>query len=59
MPLQPQLLEPEHLPISLNIDLPSGNVVRSDIEFDNPGRRMVYHLYRSHPEDGRLAPMSG
>ena len=24
-----QLLEPEHLPISLNLDLPSGNVVRS------------------------------
>ena len=59
VPLQLQLLEPEHQPISLNADLPSGNVVRSGIEFDNMGRRVAYHLYRSHPEDGRLAPMSG
>lgn len=59
VPLQLQLLEPEHLPISLNTDLPSGNVVRSGIEFDGLGRRVAYHLYRSHPEDGRLAPMSG
>jgi len=66
VPLQLQLLEPEHLPISLNTDLPAtggasspGNVVRSGIEFDAMGRRVAYHLYRSHPEDGRLAPMSG
>ena len=66
VPLQLQLLEPEHLPINLNTDLPPtagasgpGNVVRSGIEFDSLGRRVAYHLYRSHPEDGRLAPMSG
>ena len=59
VPLQIQLLESEHLPIHLNTDLPSGNVVRSGIEFDALGRRVAYHLYRSHPEDGRLAPMSG
>ena len=38
-------------------------VVRSGIEFDNLGRRVAYHLYRSHPEDGPylspIAPMSG
>jgi lambda family phage portal protein len=59
VPLQLQLLEPEHLPITLNTELPSGNVVRSGIEFDSLGRRVAYHLYRAHPEDGRLAPMSG
>ena len=59
VPLQLQLIEPEHLPLNLNIDLDSGNVVRSGIEFDGMGRRVAYHLYRSHPEDGRLAPMSG
>jgi len=59
VPLQLQLLEPEHLPITLNTELPSGNVVRSGIEFDALGRRVAYHLYRSHPDDGRLAPMSG
>ncbi|MDP2430569.1 MAG: phage portal protein [Pseudomonadota bacterium] len=59
VPLQIQLLEPEHLPVSMNTDLPSGNVVRAGIEFDKLGRRVAYHLYRSHPEDGALAPMSG
>lgn len=59
VPLQIQLLEPEHLPHMLNLDLPNGNAVRSGIEFDSLGRRVAYHLYRSHPEDGSLAPMSG
>jgi lambda family phage portal protein len=57
--LQLQLLEPEHLPINLNKDLPSGNVIRAGIEFDKLGRRVAYHLYKSHPGDGTLAPMSG
>ncbi|MBK7660263.1 MAG: phage portal protein [Betaproteobacteria bacterium] len=57
--LQLQVLEPEHLPATMNTELPSGNVVRAGIEFDRLGRRVAYHLYRSHPEDGALAPMSG
>ncbi|UZR28093.1 phage portal protein [Methylococcus mesophilus] len=57
--LQLQVLEPEHLPVALNRELPSGNVIRAGIEFDRLGRRVAYHLYRSHPEDGALAPMSG
>ena len=57
--LQLQLLEPEHLPATLNQELPSGNVIRAGIEFDRLGRRAAYHLYRSHPGDGSLAPMSG
>lgn len=59
VPLQIQLLEAEHLPLTLNTELPSGNQIRSGIEFNALGRRVAYHLYRSHPEDGRLAPMSG
>ena len=57
--LQLQLLEPEHLPATLNQELASGNVIRAGIEFDKLGRRVAYHLYRSHPGDGSLAPMSG
>jgi len=57
--LQLQVLEPEHLPTTMNRELPSGNVVRAGIEFDRLGRRIAYHLYRSHPNDGALAPMSG
>ena len=56
--LQIQVLEAEHLPNTLNRDLPGGNVIRSGIEFDRLGRRVAYHLYRSHPNDGLLAPMS-
>lgn len=57
--LQLQVLEPEHLPATLNRELPNGNVIRAGIEFDRIGRRVAYHLYRSHPDDGSLAPMSG
>jgi len=57
--LQIQVLEAEHLPLAMNRDLQNGNVIRAGIEFDRLGRRIAYHLYRSHPNDGGLAPMSG
>ena len=57
--LQLQLLESEHLPATLNSETPDGNVIRAGIEFDRLGRRVAYHLYRGHPGDGSLAPMSG
>jgi lambda family phage portal protein len=57
--LQIQVLEAEHLPIALNTTADNGNAIRAGIEFDALGRRVAYHLYRSHPEDGMLAPMSG
>ncbi len=56
--LQIQVLEAEHLPNTMNRDLPGGNVIRAGIEFDRLGRRVAFHLYRSHPNDGLLAPMS-
>lgn len=57
--LQIQVLEAEHLPTTMNMELQNGNVIRAGIEFDRLGRRVAYHLYRSHPNDGALAPMSG
>ena len=57
--LQIQVLEPEHLPVTLNTTAQNGNLIRAGIEFDRLGRRVAYHLYRSHPEEGALAPMSG
>jgi lambda family phage portal protein len=56
--LQLQLLEPEHLPLTLNTTLASGHTIQAGIEFDLLGRRVAYHLYRTHPEDGVMAPMS-
>ena len=61
--LQLQVLEPEHLPVTLNTTAENGNVIRAGIEFDRLGRRVAYHLYRTHPEDSAqlspFAPMSG
>lgn len=59
VPLQLQVLEPEHLPTHLNTVAENGNVIRAGIEFDRLGSRVAYHLYRSHPEEGALSPMSG
>nr|CRH06038.1 Phage portal protein, lambda family [Candidatus Magnetococcus massalia] len=49
VPLQLQVLEPEHLPASDSRDLPNGHRVRAGIEFDKIGRRVAYHLFREHP----------
>jgi len=57
--LQIQVLEAEHLPLAMNRELENSHVIRAGIEFDRLGRRVAYHLYRSHPNDGALAPMSG
>lgn len=56
--LQLQVLEPEHLPVSMNTQTTSGNLIRAGIEFDRLGRRVAYHLTRTHPGDGALTPMS-
>ncbi|EKF9276385.1 phage portal protein [Vibrio cholerae] len=54
--LQLQVLEPEHLPVSMNTQTPSGNLIRAGIEFDRLGRRVAYHLTRTHPGDGAWHP---
>lgn len=51
VPLQLQLLEAEHLPLSKTETAANGNVIRCGIEFDKIGRRVAYHFYRSHPGD--------
>ncbi|MEN6532221.1 MAG: phage portal protein, partial [Bryobacteraceae bacterium] len=54
VPLQIELLEPEHLPLTDSRDLPNGNKVRWGIEFSGggsrrPGERVAYHFYKEHP----------
>ena len=56
VPLQIQLLEAEHVPLTFNTTLPSGNLVRGGIEFDRLGRRVAYHLTRAHPGDPAMRP---
>lgn len=53
VPIQLQLLEPDHVPAWMSRDLPNGNRIVSGIELDRMGRRVAYHMYRGHPlEDG-------
>ncbi len=59
VPIQLQLLEPEHLPASMNQDLPNGHRIRAGIEFDRIGRRVAYHLYREHPGESPMLFRSG
>lgn len=49
VPLQLQLMEAEHLPLSYNRISDAGNSILNGIEFDNLGRRKNYWLYRNHP----------
>ena len=56
VPLQLQVLEAEHVPLTLNTMLAGGNVVRAGIEFDRLGRRVAYHMHREHPGDPAVRP---
>lgn len=54
VPLQLQLLEPEHLPLHDRRDLAGLNKVRWGIEFDALGRRAAYWLHREHPGENAM-----
>lgn len=52
VPIQLQLLESEQLPMmrmTTTGNIPSGNTIRSGIEYNADGRRVAYHFYRQHP----------
>ena len=58
-PLQLQILEAEHLPLSETKSLPNGFYVRNGIEFDGIGRRTAYYLYRQHPGSAQVEKNDG
>jgi lambda family phage portal protein len=49
VPLQLQVLEAEHCPISKTEMLANGNVIRFGVEFNAIGQRVAYWLYPVHP----------
>ena len=49
VPLQLQLIEPDHLDESFEQTLPNGNRVRMGIEFNARGKRVAYWLWKDHP----------
>jgi lambda family phage portal protein len=54
VPLELQLIEAEHCPVTENRALPNGGYIRSGIEFDPIGRRVAYWMYPDHPGDGTM-----
>lgn len=51
VPLQLQLLEPEHVPLSLNRELGGGRRIVSGVELDAAGRRVACWVLPHHPGD--------
>lgn len=49
LPMQVEVLEPDHLDTSLSGRLRNGNEIIEGIEFDQLGRRVAYYLFRDHP----------
>lgn len=61
VPLQIQLLEPDHLYDAYDQPLTNGNTLRLGIEINPSGQRTAYHIYPEHPGDNyvtRLAKLT-
>lgn len=57
LPFQVQLLEPEMVPMLDAISwtgLPTGNYIRSGVEFNKRGKRVAYWVYKQHPADASV-----
>ncbi len=57
LPFQVQLLEPDMVPMLDAVQwqgLPTGNYIRSGIEFNRRGKRVAYWVYKQHPADGNV-----
>lgn len=55
VPLQLQVLEPDHLDSSKNEVLKNGSIIIQGIQFSSIGRREGYWLFRNHPGDNTFA----
>jgi lambda family phage portal protein len=49
VPLQLQVLEPDHLDAARTAELPGGGYILQGVEFDPIGRRVAYWLFPRHP----------
>jgi lambda family phage portal protein len=56
IPLQLQLLAPDHLPTWMTQTAPNGNEIVAGVEFDGIGRRVAYWLHPRHPGEGSTGP---
>ncbi len=49
IPVQIQVLEPDHLDSSKDTALANGGEIKNGIEFNKQGKRVAYWLYKEHP----------
>ena len=49
IPLQIQLLEPDHIDFQLTKNLPDGGYIKQGIEFDKDGKKIAYWIFKEHP----------
>lgn len=59
VPFQLQVLPTEMLDQTYSDTLPSGNIIRSGIEFNAIGKRVAYHFWTHHPLDERPFGQAG
>lgn len=55
VPFQIQIIEPDFLGEELDRTLPNGNKLKMGIELNAQGKRVAYHLYRTHPGEADMA----
>lgn len=54
VPLQLQVIEPDHLDETYTTQASNGNEIRIGIEFNKSGQRVAYHLFKEHPGEHYL-----
>lgn len=54
VPFQIQIIEPDFLGEELDRTLPNGNKLKMGIELNPQGKRVAYHLYRTHPGEADM-----
>ena len=51
VPIQLQVIEPDHVPETMNRVRRNGNKIIAGIEFNKRGERVAYWMYPEHPQD--------
>lgn len=53
LPIQLQVIEPDHVPETYDLNLPNGNRIVAGKEFNKRGRLVAVHMYPEHPQDNQ------
>jgi len=58
VPIQLQVIEPDHVPLTLNETLPNGNKIIAGKEYTARGRLAAVWMYPEHPQDNSTATLN-